>query len=102
MGLIVTSTESKAILIKGTDVTLPSVYVRLETASRADGVTLEINISTYASKLAFNEGGRVLTDVPQGNIKVQILDTEKQSVETAHSYAKIAFEDLGYKATIEL
>lgn len=102
MGLIVTSTESKAILIKGTDVTLPSVYVRLETASRADGVTLEINMSTYVSKLAFYESGRVLTDIPQRNIEVQILDTEKQSIDTAHSYAKIAFEDLGYIATIEL
>ena len=103
MGLLINSTEEKKITITGTEIEVPSVYGRIEFAGRADGKTLEISIATYASKEAFESGVSALsTDVPQGNINVEIQPTEIQGLETAHEYSKQAFEQLGYSVTIEI
>jgi hypothetical protein len=42
MGLIINATEENSITIVGTDITLKSVYGRIEFAGRADGKTLEV------------------------------------------------------------
>ena len=103
MGLIINATEEKTITIKGTEITVPNVYGRIEFAGRADGKTLEIAISTYASKEAFeNHASALSTDVPQGNINAELQVGEIQGLETAHEYAKKAFEQLGYTVTIQL
>lgn len=103
MGLIINATEEKNITITGTDIEVPSVYGRIEFAGRADGKTLEIAIATYASKQAFEGGASALsTDVPQGNINAELQVGEIQGLDTAHQYAKQAFEQLGYSVTIEL
>jgi hypothetical protein len=103
MGLIITSTEEKKIIIIGTEIEVPSVYGRIEFAGRADGKTLEISVSTYASKEAFTSSASALsTNVPQGNINVEIKPTEIQSIDTAHEYAKLAYEQMGYQVTIDL
>jgi hypothetical protein len=103
MGLIINATEEKSITIVGTEITLESVYGRIEFAGRADGKTLEIAIATYASKEAFESGASALsTDVPQGNFTVEILPTEIQSIDTAHEYGKQAFEQMGYEVVIDL
>ena len=103
MGLIINATEEKSITIVGTEITLESVYGRIEFAARADGKTLEIAIATYASKEAFTSAASALsTDVPQGNFNVEILPTEIQSIDTAHEYGKQAFEQMGYEVTIDL
>jgi hypothetical protein len=103
MGLIIKSTEEKKVTIQGTDIDLPQVYGRLEFAGRADGVTIEVAVSTYASKQAFKEGASVLsTSVQQGSFTTELKDGESQSVETAHAYAKQAFEQLGFNVEIDL
>lgn len=103
MGLIINSTEEKSITIVGTEITMENVYARLEFAGRADGKKLEIVIATYASKTAYSSGASAMTtDVPQGNINVELQPIEIQSVETAHTYSKAAFEQLGYLVTIDL
>jgi hypothetical protein len=103
MGLIIKSTEEKTITIQGTSIELPEVYGRIEFAGRADGKTLEIAVATYASLNAFETGAAVLsTDVPMGNLTVEILPTEAQSIETALNYSKVAFENAGYLVDIEL
>ena len=102
MGLFIKEKGDKKIIISGTDITLPQVYVRLEFAGRADGKTLEISMSTFASKATFAEGKLLFTDVPQGNINVEILPTESQSVEVAHNYAKEAYVQMGYDVVIDL
>jgi hypothetical protein len=97
MGLLVNATAEKKILIKGTEIELPSVYVRLEYAARANGVTLEIAASTYASKEAFKDGaGAIFTDVQQGNFSVELQPGEEQNLTSAELYSKLAFEQLGY------
>jgi hypothetical protein len=103
MGLIINSTREKTITITGTDIALPLVYGRIEFAARANGTTLEIAVGTYASKAAFESGaGQMFTDVPQGNITVELQPGEIQGLDTAHTYAQAAFEQMGYDVTIEM
>ena len=97
MGLLVSATAEKKILIKGTEIELPSVYVRLEYAGRANGITLEIAASTYASKEAFKDGaGAIFTDVQQGAFSVELVDAQMQDLSSAELYSKLAFEQMGY------
>ena len=103
MGLLIESTKDKSITITGTEISLPLVYGRIEFAARADGKTLEIAIGTYASRAAFESGaGQMFTDVPQGNITVELQTDEIQGLDTAHIYAQSAFEQMGYNVTIQL
>lgn len=97
MGLLVSATAEKKILIKGTEIELPSVYVRLEYAGRANGITLEIAASTYASKEAFKDGaGAIFTDVQQGAFSVELTEGQTQDLASAELYSKLAFEQMGY------
>jgi hypothetical protein len=97
MGLLVSATAQKKILIKGTGIELPSVYVRLEYAARANGIVLEIAATTYASKQAYKEEqGAIFTDVQQGIFSVELQEGEQQNLDSAELYSKLAFEQLGY------
>jgi hypothetical protein len=103
MGLLIESTKEKSITITGTDISLPLVYGRIEFAARANGITLELAIGTYASKAAYESGaGQMFTDVPQGNLTVELRPGEIQGLDTAHIYGKAAFEEMGYNVTIQL
>ena len=91
------------ITITGTSIELPEVYGRLEFAGRADGKTIEVSLVTYASKEAYKSGANMIsTSVPTGNFNVQILESEVQSVETAHSYTKSLLENRGFEVIIDL
>jgi len=97
MGLLVSATAEKKILIKGTEIELPSVYVRLEYAARANGITLEIAATTYASKQAYKGGqGAIFTDVQQGAFSIELQPEEQQNLTSAELYSKLAFESMGY------
>ena len=100
MGLLVSATSSKKILIQGTEIELPNVYVRIEFAGRANGTTLEIAANTYASNDAFKSGaGAIFTNVQQGNFTVELQEGQKQDLTTAELYSKLAFEQLGYSVS---
>ena len=97
MGLLVSATAEKKISIQGTEIKLKSVYVRLEYAGRANGVTLEIAAATYASHEAYKDGaGAIFTDVQQGAFSVELEPTQMQDLTSAELYSKLAFEQLGY------
>jgi len=101
MGLKIKSTEQNSIKIVGTEIVLNDIYGRLEFAGRADGKRLEIAIMTFASKEAYKMGaGSITTDVQQGNLNIDILPTEIQSTEVAHTYAVSAYQQLGYDVEI--
>lgn len=103
MGLLVKSTETTKIIITGTSIELPEVYGRIEFAGRADGKTLEVALSTYASKEAYKSGASVIsTSVPMGNVTVELQQGEMQSVETAHEHCKIVLEQQGFEVVIDL
>ena len=97
MGLLVSATAEKKILIKGTEIELPSVYVRVEYVGRANGITLEIAATTYASHEAFKDGaGAIFTDVQQGAFSVELDEGRMQDLTSAELYSTIAFEQMGY------
>lgn len=101
MGLLVSATAEKKILIQGTEIELPSVYARLEYAARANGVTLEIAAATYDSLTTYEAGGSVLfTNVPQSNIVVELVEDQMQDLSSAEFYAKAGYEELGYSVEV--
>lgn len=102
MSILIKSTETKDILIAGTEFKLSEVYGRLEFAARANGETLEISVGTYVSGETYAQGMLLYTDIPAGNINATLEATEVQSLETAHKYAKLAYENLGYEVIINL
>ena len=102
MALIIKATEDKKINIAGTELQLPEVYARLEFVGRADGLSLEVASATYTSKATFEQGKPVFTDLPSGNVNATIEPSEEQSLDTAHKYAKMAYEQLGFDVVIDL
>jgi hypothetical protein len=102
MSILIKSTETKEILIAGTEFKLSEVYGRLEFAARANGETLEISVGTYESGDTYAQGMLLYTDIPAGNINATLEPIEVQSIETAHKYAKLAYENLGYEVIINL
>ena len=102
MALIIRSNETKKILIAGTTIELSDIYMRLEFAARANGKTLEIAGATYVSKETYVESKPIYTDIPAGNVVVNLEAGQEQSVDTAHLYAKQAYEQLGYTVEIDL
>ena len=103
MGLLIQPTQDKKIHIKGTEIELNQVYIRLEFGCRPNGQDVEISFYTYANKSAYQTGNYLPTDLPVGNISKSIdLATQTQSVQTVHDLTKIYFEELGYQVTIDL
>lgn len=100
MAILIKSNEKKSITISGTELNLESIYGRLEFAGRADGKTLEIAVTTYASSVTFESNQPIFTDVQQGTFTVEIEPTETQGLDTANKYSKLAFEQMGY--TVEI
>lgn len=98
MGLLVKSTETTKIIITGTAIEMPEIYCRIEFAGRANGTTLEIAALNYASQLAFKEGANAITtNVPNGNLTVELQEGEMQTIETALAYTQSALEQAGYE-----
>jgi hypothetical protein len=102
MSITIKATQEKTILISGTEIELSKIYGRLEFVGRANGLTLEIATGTYVSKETYEEGKLLFTDIPSGNINASLEPGEEQSLETAHKYAKLAYEQLGYEVEINL
>lgn len=102
MSITIKATETKDILIAGTEYKLSEVYGRLEFAARANGTTLEISTAIYVSKDTYTQGMLLYTDMPTGNIVATLEPGEIQSLETAEKYAKLGYEQLGYEVVINL
>lgn len=100
MGLLIKSTQNKTIQISGTDILLNEVYMRIEFAARANGITLEIAPTTYSSRETYLENKPLYTDIQTNNIIVDILNTESQTIDTALNYTKSIYEQLGYEVII--
>jgi hypothetical protein len=102
MSITIKSTAEKQILISGTEFQLSEVYGRIEFSARATGTTLEIAVLTFISDATYLEGKNIYTDIPAGNINATLEPGEVQSLETAHKYSKLAYEQLGYEVIINI
>jgi hypothetical protein len=102
MAILIKATEEKKITISGTGIELPSVYGRIRFLGDFNGKSIEGEVMTFANSQTFAEGKQLYTDVPIGNYKANLEEGEIQSLETAHKYAKIAYEQQGYLVDIIL
>jgi hypothetical protein len=102
MAILIKATEDKKITISGTEIELPSVYGRIRFLGDFNGKSIEGEVMTFANSQTFAEGKQLYTDVPIGNYKANLEEGEIQSLETAHKYAKIAYEQQGYLVDIIL
>jgi hypothetical protein len=102
MGLIIKSTENKKITITGTSIELPEVYGRIRFLGDFNGKTIQGEVSTFANASTFAEGKMIHTDVPVSAYQSELEAGEVQSLETAHKYAKIAYEQMGYEVIIDI
>jgi len=101
MGIFIKATQDKEIKISGTDITLNEIYMRIEFAARANGKTLEIAPTTFASKETYTENKPLYTDVVISNILVELQPNENQTIETALNYTSMIYTQLGYQTIIE-
>jgi hypothetical protein len=102
MGLIIKSSEQKKVIILGTEIELPTIYGRVEFAGRADGKTLEISLSTFASLEAFeNKASVITTNVPMGNLNVELEAGQAQDLDNSLMYMKLALEKEGFEVELE-
>jgi hypothetical protein len=102
MAILIKATAEKKITISGTGIELPEVYGRIRFLGDFPGNTIEGEVATFANAETFAEGKILYTDVPIGNYKSNLEEGEVQSLETAHKYAKIAYEQQGYEVVIDL
>jgi hypothetical protein len=102
MGLIIKATENKKITISGTSIELPEVYGRIRFLGDFSGTSIQGEVSTFANASTFAEGRMIQTDVPVSAYQSELEEGEVQSLETAHKYAKIAYEQMGYEVIIDM
>lgn len=102
MAIIIKELGEKIITITGTELTLPEVYGRIRFVGDYSGTKIQGEVMTFASKASFGEGKNIYTDVPIGSYEAELVLGEVQSLDTAHKYAQIAYENMGYDVTIDM
>jgi hypothetical protein len=102
MAILIKATKEKKITISGTAIELPEVYGRIRFVGDFAGNTIQGEVATFANIATFEEGKMLYTDVPIGNYQSNLETGEVQSLETAHKYAKLAYEQLGYEVIIDM
>ena len=100
MGLEISTTDAKAIHIKGTDIELQSVYGRASLICLQDGLTISVSVKTYMDYYAYKNASELITDINQLSFDFVILETETQSIDVALEYAKNRFIELGYSCEV--
>jgi hypothetical protein len=101
MGIFIRATQDKQIKISGTDITLNEVYMRIEFAARANGITLEIAPTTFATKQTYSENKPLYTDVITSNLLVDLQPNETQTIDNALNYTAMFYTQLGYDVVID-
>ena len=102
MAILIKMTDQNKIKISGTDIEIKEVYGRIRFLAGFNGKTIEGEVSTFANKEMFNDGKILHTNVPMGTYQSELKEGEQQSIEVAHKYAKLAYEQQGYKVDILL
>jgi hypothetical protein len=95
-----TTIEGTSIFIKGTEIELENVYVRIEFKASLNGQTLTIYPSVFLNEFEYSEGNELATNVNTNAFEVNILETEIQSIDTALAYSIEKFIDYGFNAEI--
>lgn len=96
----ITTIEGTSIYIKGTEIELPTVYVRIEFSASLNGQTLTVTPKVFLNEFEYTQGNELTTNVNTNSFEVNILETEIQSIDTALSYSVEKFIDYGFSAEI--
>ena len=102
MAILIRATEDKKITISGTSIELSEVYGRIRFLGDFNGTTIQGEVATFANKETFLESKMLYTDVPVGSYQSELEAGEVQSLDTAHKYAKLAYEQMGYEVIINM
>jgi len=102
MAILIKATADKKITISGTGIELPEVYGRIRFLGDFNGKSIQGEVATFANAATFAEGKMLYTDVPVGAYQSELEAGEVQSLETAHKYAKLAYEQMGYEVVIDI
>jgi predicted ATPase len=102
MAILIKATEDKKITISGTGIELPEIYGRIRFLGDFNGKSIQGEVATFANAETFAESKMLYTDVPVGAYQSELEAGETQSLETAHKYAKIAYEQMGYEVIIDI
>tara|TARA_R110000868_G_scaffold245995_3_gene502656 strand:+ start:1630 stop:1944 length:315 start_codon:yes stop_codon:yes gene_type:complete len=102
MAILIKATAEKKITISGTAIELLDVYGRIRFLGDFSGTSIEGEVATFANKATFLENKMLYTDVPIGNYQSNLDTGETQSLETAHKYAKLVYEQMGYEVIIDM
>lgn len=102
MAILIKATADKKITISGTGIELQEVYGRIRFLGDYSGTTIQGEVATFANAATFAEGKMLYTDVPVGAYQSELEAGEVQSLETAHKYAKLAYEQMGYEVVIDI
>ena len=102
MAILIKATAEKKITISGTNLEVPQVYGRIRFLGDFSGTTIQGEVMTFADSKTFAEGKMMYTDVPTGAYQAELEAGEVQSLDTAHKYAKLAYEQQGYDVVIDL
>lgn len=93
------SKNTTPILVKGTDIELTDIYVRIVFTCNLDG-SITVTYKTYQNADAYLAGKEISTDVVNMTYNYVILPTETQSLDIALLYMQNEFIQLGYNAII--
>jgi hypothetical protein len=92
--------EGTPIFIKGTEIELTNVYMRIEFFAEKDGQTLTIYPNVFLNEYEYSQGNELATNVNERSFEVAILETEIQSIDTALIYTVEKFISYGFNAVI--
>jgi len=93
------SKNTTPILVKGTDIELTDIYVRIVFTCNLDG-SITVTYKTYQNADAYLAGKEIATDVVNMTYNYVLLPTETQSLDIALLYMQNEFIQLGYNAII--
>jgi hypothetical protein len=93
------SKNTTQINVKGTDIELTDIYVRIVFTCNLDG-SITVTYKTYQNADGYLAGKEIVTDVINMTYNYVILPTETQSLDIALLYMQNEFIQLGYNATI--
>lgn len=103
MGVLIKSTDSKKIFVKGTEIELAEVYARLEFTALANGSDVQIKFKIFQNKDTYKSNNRLPTNLPLKEYYAKVdTETQSQSIDVIHELTKDYIESLGYECIIDL
>ena len=103
MALEISKTDSASLTIKGTSISLNSVYARVELAASANGIDMQMGMYYYENAAAFEAGNGVVKIEEMKslyNAQADIAGGETQTIQLASEKVKADLEDKGYTVAI--